>query len=99
MSRKLMAILVSTTLVFGHVNSSAWAAPDNAGKAQMVQAAAAVKNQSPLPPGGAASLKQAQGEGIGPLAAIAIVAGLFLVGVLLLDDDDDDDGSTSTTGT
>ena len=93
MSRKLMAILVSSTLVFGNFTTSAWSAPAK------FSATSAVTNQSPLPPGGAAGIRQAQGEGIEPWAAIAIVAGIFLVGVLLLHEDDDDTSSPSTTGT
>ncbi|HWL92373.1 MAG TPA: hypothetical protein VNT79_02475 [Phycisphaerae bacterium] len=94
MSRKLMAILVSSTLAFGNLSTSAWSAPAVSG------ATAPANNQSPLTPGGVAGIKQAQGQGIEPWAAIAIVAGIFLVGVLLLEEDDDDDnGGPSTTGT
>jgi hypothetical protein len=93
MSRQLMAILVSSALAFGNISTSAWSAPAAA------QSVAAAKNQAPLPPAGAAGIKQAQGQGIEPWAAIAIVAGIFLVGVLLLESDDDDSGGPSTTGT
>ena len=92
MSRKLVAILVSSALALGNLSTTALAAPEPV----------SVKNQYPLPAGGAAGIKQAQGQGVEPWAAIAIVAGIFLAGVLLLqagDDDDDDNGGPSTTGT
>lgn len=95
MSRNLMAILVSSALVFGNISTSAWSA--SAG-ADPVRTHAPANNQPPLPPGGAAGIKQAQGNDDGPLLGIAVVVGLFIAGVLLLDDDDDDD-TTSTTGT
>jgi hypothetical protein len=60
---------------------------------------APIKNQSPLPPGGAAGIKQAQGSEIDPLLAGGIVAGIFLVGVLLIGDNDDDDNGVATTTT
>ena len=72
MLRKLMASLVSSALALGSVLS----AP--------VQAAAPTKNQSPLPPGRAAGIKQAQGSQIDPLLAGGIVVGIFAVAVLLI---------------
>ena len=100
MSRKLMAILVSSALVFGTVSTSAWSAPSgsSAVQAQAVQTAAPANNQSPLPPGGVAGIKQAQGFQDSPWFGIGVIVGLFVLGVLLLQDDDDDD-TTSTTGT
>jgi len=90
MLRQLMASLVSSALVFGNVSTSALSAP--------VQAAAPTKNQSPLPPGRAAGIKQAQGSQIDPLLAGGIVVGIFAVAALLIgDSDDDDDGATTTT--
>lgn len=97
MSRKLMAILVSSALVFGTVSTSAWSAPSQS-SAIATQTVAPVNNPSPLPAGGAAGIKQAQGFDDSPWFGIAVVVGLFIVGVLLLQDDDDDE-SVSTTGT
>jgi len=97
MSRKLTAILVSSALVFGNVSTSAWSATDtsNAVQAQTVQTADAAKNQSPLPPGGAAGIKEAQGIESSPWLGLGLVAGAILIGWLLLDTDDD--GSASGT--
>jgi hypothetical protein len=92
MSRKLMAILVSSVFALGTVSTTALSAPG--------QTAPSAKNQSPLPAGRAAGIKQAQGAQVDPLLAGGIVAGIFIIGALLLeDDDDDDDGSPTTTGT
>jgi hypothetical protein len=101
MLRQLTAILLSSALVFGSAITNAAAAPTvrNAAQTDIVQTAP-VKNQSPLPAGNAAGIKQAQGGGVSPALAIGIVAGLFLVGVLLIgDNDDDDNNAPSTTGT
>lgn len=92
MLRKLMASLVSSALVLGSLSPSALAAP--------VQAGPPTKNQSPLPPGSAAGIKQAQGSQVDPLLAGGIVVGIFVVAALLIgDNDDDDDGPVTTTGT
>jgi len=100
MSRKLMAILVSSALASGTVSTGAWSAPtgSSAVEAQAVQTIAPANNPSPLPPGGAAGIKEAQGFQDSPWFGISVVVGLFIVGVLLLQDDDDDE-TTSTTGT
>lgn len=52
---------------------------------------------SPLPPGGAAGVKQAQGtDWGGPLLGAAVTGGIFLA-LLLLVDSDDTGPVTSTT--
>jgi len=101
MSRKLTALLVSSALVFANMSTSAWSAPVGSDpvQTQAVQSNAPANNQAPLPPGGAAGIKKAQGFEDSPWLGIGVVLGLFVAGVLLLDDDDDDDGVTSTTGT
>jgi len=98
MSRKLMAMLVSSALVFGSVSTSAWSATDsaNAIQTQTVQAAD-TKNFSPLPPGGAAGIKEAQGYEDSPWLGIGIVAAIVIVAWILLDDDDDDEGTSTGT--
>ena len=99
MSRKLMAVLLSSALVFGGVSTSAWSAPDVSGanQAQSVQSGEQAKNQAPLPPAGAAGIKQAQGVfGEYPLLTLALVAGAVALVWILLDDDDDDEEAPST---
>jgi hypothetical protein len=86
MLRRLMAALVSTALVFGAVGPGAFGAPS--------------KNQSPLPPGQAAGIRQAQGGQVDPLLAGGIVVGVFVIAALLIGDNDDDhEGGTATTTT
>jgi hypothetical protein len=95
-----MAILVSSALVFGNVSTSAWAASDtsNTIQAQTVQTADPANNNSPLPPGGAAGIKQAQGGWEdNPWVGLGIVAAIVIIAWVLLDDDDDDE--TPSTGT
>ena len=93
MSRKLMAMLVSSALAFGSVTTSAWSATDSAG-------ATPTQNSSPLPPGGAAGIKEAQGIENSPWLGLGIVAGIVIIAWVLLDDgDDDDDDEAPSTGT
>jgi len=99
MSRKLMAVLVASAFAFGSVSTSAWSAPDTTAKeeAQAVQTGSLVKNEPPLPPAGAASIKQAQGFADDhPLLVSAIYLGVAVLVLILIDGDDDE---TSTPGT
>ena len=95
MSRKLMAILVSSAMAFGSVSTSAWSAPDTSNKVQTqaVQTADAAKNQSPLPPGGAAGIREAQGIENSPWLGLGLVAAAVIIAWILLDDDSDDSSS------
>ena len=100
MSRKLMAVLISSALVFGNVSTSAWSAPDvsSANQAQSVQGADQAKNQAPLPPAGAAGIQQAQGLiGEYPILTLALVAAAGVLIWLLLDDDDDEEAPSTGT--
>ena len=92
MSRKLMAMLVSSAMVFGSVSTSAWSATDTL-TAPAVQTAAVAKNQSPLPPGGAAGIKEAQGFEDSPWLGLGLVAAAVIIAWVLLDGDDDDSSS------
>jgi hypothetical protein len=101
MTGQMMASLVSAVLIAGNVTTSAVSAPfgSNVIQAQIEQTAEVLKNASPLPPGRAAGIKQAQGyEGYTLDAVIAITAVVIIV-LLLLDTDEFDETSTSTTGT
>ena len=97
MSRKLMAVLLSSALVFGNVSTSAWSATDSVNGAA-VQTSDIVGNQAPLPPGGAAGIKEAQGIENSPWIGIGLVALFVVVAWVLLDDDDEEDDD-STPGT
>ena len=100
MSRKFIAVVLSSALVFGSVSTSAWSATTAAVQAptQVVQVPETAKNQSPLPPAGAAGIKEAQGfDEHSPWLGIGLVAAAVIIGWLLLDGDDEDDDSSSGT--
>lgn len=97
MSRKLMAALLSTALVFANVSTSAWSATESAPiQAAVVQTADETTNLAPLPAGGAAGIKQAQGIEDSPWLGLGLVAAIIIIGWILLDDDEDDDSSSGT---
>ena len=86
MLRQCMAALVSTALVLGAMSPGVLAASN--------------KNQSPLPAGKAAGIRQAQGGQVDPLLAGGIVVGIFAISALLIGDNDHDhEGAATTTGT
>ena len=94
MSRKMMAVLVSTALAFSSLGTSAWAAGEPA--KQTTQSTS--KNQSPLPAGGAAGIKQAQGEGDNSALILGgLIVGSIILAILITDDDDNDDTGPPTT--
>ena len=97
MSRTLMTLLLSSALAFGNIGATASFASERS-VGQPTQLTDRANNQAPLPPAGAAGIKQAQGQIERPILAVAIIAGLIGLWILL-DDDDDDDDSSSTTGT
>jgi len=112
MTRKLMAILVSSALVLGNVSTTAWSATAASSSVQTAavqtaavqteaaQTVAVANNPSPLPPGGAAGIEQAQGYSISPLVGVLLVVGVVaIIYFLLHDDDEDDDHAPSTPGT
>lgn len=96
MSRKMMAVLVSTAMAFGSLSTSAWSAGEPTKQTAKTSVA---KNQSPLPAAGAAGIKQAQGAGDN---SALILGGLILGSIvlaILLTEDDDDAGGGPPTGT
>ena len=97
MSRKMMAVLVSTAMAFSSIGTSAWSAGEPA--KQTTQTVA--KNQSPLPAAGAAGIKQAQGGGDNSAYILGgLIVGSILLAILLVDDSDDDNnaGPPTTSG-
>ena len=97
MSRKFMAIFVASTMAFGSVSTNVWSASEATPREQ-TQAGSRVENESPLPAGGPAGIKQAQGLVDVPFLTIGLGLGaLALLWILM--DEDDDDNSVPTTGT
>jgi hypothetical protein len=88
MSRKLMAVLVSTAMAFTSVTTSAWSAGEPT--KQTTQTSTAAKNQAPLPAAGAAGIKQAQAEGDDNSALIlgGLLVGSIILALVLTEDDD-----------
>jgi hypothetical protein len=94
MSRKLIAILVSSTLVWWNAHTSAWSAniASSTVRTHAVQTVGTANNASPLPPGAAAGIKEAQGsERV--LLGLGLAAAFLAIAWLVLDDD------TTSTGT
>lgn len=93
MSGKSIAVLLSCLVTLGSLDA-AWSAP-----ASTAPRTASVRNtQSPLPPGGPATIKHAQGsDWTGPLIGAAVTGGIFLAVLLLINDDAD--GPATSTGT
>ena len=96
MSRKLMAVLVSTAMAFSSVGTSAWSAGEPA--KQTAQTSVQAKNQSPLPAAGAAGIKQAQGAGDNSALILGgLILGSILLAILLTNNDDNNSSGPPTT--
>ena len=99
MSRKMMAVLVSAALAFSSISTSAWSAGEPTKQTTQTSVATKnqAKNQAPLPPGGAAGIKQAQGEGDNSALILGgLIVGSILLAILLTNDDDGTDGPITT---
>lgn len=95
MSRKLMAVLVSTAMAFSSVTTSAWSAGEPA--KQATQTSTSAQNQSPLPAAGAAGIKQAQGAGDNTALILgALILGSIFLALLVTDEGE---GGGPPTGT
>ena len=93
MSRKMMAVLVSTAMAFSSLGTSAWSAGEPA--KQTTQSAA--KNQSPLPAGGAAGIKQAQGDGDNSALILGgLIVGSIILAILITDGGGEDNSGPPT---
>jgi len=97
MSRKLTAIVVSSAIGLSATLANAQAQVQSAPDKSVVSASAAaepVKNQSPLPAGGAAGIQQAQGMDSTELLIVGGVLVAAIVAAILLNTSG---GSTSAT--
>src|SRR5690349_3141673 len=92
MPRSGIAVLVSCLMAVGGVEV-AWSAPAG----EYSRGAPARNLQSPLPPAGAATIRQAQGmDWSGPLIGAVVTGGIFLAILLLINDDADGPAATTT---
>ena len=98
MSRKLMAVLISSALVFANVSTGAWSATDtpNVTEYKATQTTDGARNLAPLPAGGVAGIKQAQGLEGSPLLGLGLVAAIVVIAWVLIDNQGDDDSTPST---
>ena|SRR5262245_52834841 len=96
MSRKLIALLVSTALAFGSIGTGALAAGEPTKQV-------AAKNASPLPAAGAAGIRRAQGEGDNSALILGgLIVGSIILAILITENDDNESGGPLTgtsTGT
>jgi hypothetical protein len=91
MLSKSFRVLLSCLVLIAAVTTGSHA--DAVGSASTI-----ARNSSPLPPAGAASIKEAQGtDWSGPLLGAAVTGGIFLAILLLINDDADGPAVTSTT--
>ena len=99
MSRKLMTVLFSSALLLGSVSTTSWSAPIGPAdkSSASVQTVDPSRNQGPLPPAGAAGIKQAQGfVSDNPVLVIGLAIGVAALIWILVDDDGEDAVSTGT---
>ena len=93
MSRHIIAVFTATVLVCSNLAASAQAL---AVSVPSTESSSIAKNNAPLAPGRAASIREAQGVSD---RGVLIASGLILAGIvaamLLIDDDDD---AVTTTG-
>ena len=97
MFRTLLASLIVSALMLGAW--SATAATSTARTEAVVGTVAPASHQVPLPPGGAAGIKEAQGiESDSYWLQTGLVIGAFVVVWVLMGIDDSDEATTTTTG-
>lgn len=95
MASKSLAMVLSCLVTVAGVDPAWSASADEPSRTVSVRNA-----HSPLPPAGAATIKQAQAsDWNGPLIGAAVTGGIFLAMLLLINDDADGPATTSTTAT
>jgi hypothetical protein len=93
-STKIFSVLFASALTLGQASAAQQSAPPAS-----PQSTASQPRQSPLPPGPAASVREAQGVAR-PLLYWAAAGAVIIAGIILIaGPQDDDDTTTTTTGT
>ena len=96
MSRTLLATLIASTLALSDLSATA---ATSTVQTDAVGIVAAVRNHSPLPPGDAAGIKEAQGiENDSYWLQAGLVIGAFVIIWVLMGIDDSDESTTTTSG-
>jgi hypothetical protein len=100
MVRKMVALLVSSAVLVGGINAALaqGASPQPAGTAVSTNAKAD-GNSTPLPPGGAAGIRQAQGGGdtVWHIIGLGFLGGVVLAMIFVGNDEDDETVATTTS--
>jgi hypothetical protein len=101
MVRKMVALLVSGAVWLGGMNAALAqaASPQPAPSVSTTHDAKADRNSTPLPPGGAAGIRQAQGNGetIWTIIGLGFLGGVVLAMIFVGNDESDDEVVTTTT--
>jgi hypothetical protein len=95
MFRALLATLIVSALALSALSATA---ATRTARTEAMGTVAAVGNPSPLPPGVAAGIKEAQGIGDSYWLQAGLVIGAFVVIFVLMGIDDSDEATTTTTG-
>jgi hypothetical protein len=98
MVRKMVALLVSSAVLVGGMNA-ALAQGASAQPASTAMSTKADGNSTPLPPGGAAGIRQAQGGGetIWNIVGLSFLGGVVLAMIFVGNDEDDETVATTTS--
>jgi hypothetical protein len=103
MVRKMVALLVSGAVLIGGMNAAlaqgASAQPAGTSSISTTQNAKADSNSTPLPPGGAAGIRQAQGGGetVWNIIGLGFLGAVVLAMIFVGNDEDDETPSTTTS--
>lgn len=104
MVRKMVALLVSGTVLLGGMNvalaqTTSAAAGKPAPAVSATQNAKADRNSTPLAPGGAAGIRQAQGNGetVWTIVGLGFFGGVVAAMIFVGNDEDENSVSTTTS--
>jgi hypothetical protein len=100
MVRKMVALFVSGAVLIGGMNAAlAQGASAQPASTATTHTAKADGNSTPLPPGGAAGIRQAQGGGetVWNIIGLGFLGGVVLAMIFVGNDEDDEIPSTTTS--
>lgn len=100
MVRKMVALLVSGAVLIGGMNAAlAQGASAQPANTAATHNARADGNSNPLPPGGAAGIRQAQGGGetVWTIIGLGFLGGVVLAMIFVGNDESSDETPTTTT--